>query len=126
MSLSTLQTIQIMEFPITRLGLKNFRKNQAARLYAKYRVEAIVKHICSEIETIALTTRSFQYVYRFGQKKYAHPYSDLYTELENTWILAPVPLLPIVDDILKKLDEYFPDSRIVVDPLKTYILIDWA
>ena len=31
-----------------------------------------------------------------------------------------------LDTILSRINEMFPDSKVAIDPLKTYILIDWS
>ena len=126
-----------MEFPISKERLQNFRSSEAAKIAQKHRVDSIVKTICSEIENTVLKTGAFQYVYKLGEG-YVAPgsiYVSLLNMGGNSWhntktgqfeLLSLVPTLPIKEEILEKLRILLPDSKIVLDPLETYILIDWS
>lgn len=129
-----------MEFPITKNRLKKFRENEAATVLARLRVEAVVNDICAEVERTALTTGLFRLVYQMSrfhtiymESKSIYPtlchlgsgdWSDPKTGISGK--LPPVPLYPIINTVLEDLVILFPDSKISVDPLETYILIDWS
>ena len=129
-----------MEYPITKERLKNFRANEAATILARLRVEAVVNDICAEVERTALTTGLSRVIYEMSKIhtiliKSKSVYASLcnigggYWKDPNTGFagtLPPVTFLPILSTVLKDLVALFPDSKISVDPLETYILIDWS
>lgn len=96
-----------MEFPITKQRLQNFKQNEAAQVQTKLIVTKVVKNICDSIQrTLIHTTDTF------------------YSQDITDWNLAGV--LPVLNEVLIKLQELFPDSLINVDEPKTRILIDWS
>ena len=92
-----------MEFPITRARLLNYRTNEAVLVETKQRVLKEVQQICKDIERTVLTTNDTKYIYRI-----------------------PGHVVAILKEVVKEVEDKFPDSTVVVDPLKTYILIDWS
>lgn len=111
-----------MEFPITRERLHNYKRDEAVAVETRQRVDATIKKICKEIERIVLTSEEKRYIYkiynsdRYGGNTYMSP---------NT-IAPPIQLMPILQDIIDSLRTVLPDSKITMDPLETYILIDWS
>lgn len=105
-----------MQFPITRERLQNYRKNEAAEAYAKERINKAVSEICHQVENIAKTGRDQKFTYTLTRTNLTA--QDLSADFGT--------VRPVLDDVLSKLRELFPDSTIQVDPLKTYILIDWS
>ena len=108
-----------MEFPITRKRLQNYREEEATEVNAKQRLSKIIEKICKDIENILLTSDERKYVYRIEGSVYGKlPVSN-----------SPRPYLQersILPDIVDTLKTLFPDSNVVVDPLITYIMIDWS
>lgn len=106
-----------MEFPITRARLLNYRTNAAVSVETKQRVLKEVQQICKDIERTVLTTNDTKYIYRIpGHVK----------EGEIRPQNSGVNLVAILKEVVKEVEDKFPDSTVVVDPLKTYILIDWS
>ena len=141
-----------MEFPITCKRLQNYREDEATEVNAKQRLAKIIEKICKDIENILLTTDERKYVYRIEGSVYgklpSSPKRNSEVKFENeiffnskkefvreeTEILKKhkVELLhrlqerSILPDIVDTLKTLFPDSNVVVDPLITYIIIDWS
>ena len=107
-----------MELPITRKRLQTYRYDEAIEVNAKQRVDAILKKICKAIEAVILTTGGMKYVYHLD-------HSIIYGVLPvgNGTNIKERYILP---DLIDALKTNFPDSDIIMDPLKTYILIDWS
>ena len=109
-----------MEFPMTRERLQNYRRDEAVAVETRQRVDATMKKICKEIERLVLGDEH-RYVYKiydsdkYGGNTYVSPQASL-----------PIQLMPILQDIIDALRTNLPDSKITVDPLETYILIDWS
>ena len=104
-----------MQFPITRQRLQNYRNDEAAEAYAKERINKAVSEICHQVESIAKTGRHQKFTYTLRNNLTAEYMSVDFGNIR-----------PVLDDVLSKLRELFPDSTIQVDPLKTYILVDWS
>ena len=129
-----------MEYPMTKKKLQNFRANEAPTVLARLRVEAVVNEICGEVERTALKTGSCSVIYPTSKfHTIAIKSKSMYASLCNLggdyWrdpktgfagTLPPVTFLPILSTVLEDLVALFPDSKISVDPLETYILIDWS
>ena len=109
-----------MEFPITRERLKNYRANEAVSVETKQRVLKEVQEICRDVERTVLTTDDSKYVYRIS-----HEVKGGYLRPGNSPI-SRVQSVGILNEVLAAIKNTFPDSMVVVDPLETYILIDWS
>jgi hypothetical protein len=108
-----------MEFPITKERLQKYRENEAVVVETRQRVATAVKYICKDIERIVLTSNEHTSFYQICN-------SEKYGEI-RPWNnpVSQVQVPPILDKILDELRTLLPDSKITVDPLETYILIDW-
>jgi hypothetical protein len=109
-----------MNFPITRERLQNYIHNEAVLMERKQRLEKIIQTICKEVEEKVLRTKDTKYIYRIthdiqGSLRASNGYGNR----------MPQPT-SILEDVLDKLKELFLDCIIQVDPLKTYIIIDWS
>ena len=106
---------------MSRERLHNYRRDEAVAVETRQRVDATMKKICKEIERIVLTSDDRRYVYKIYE-------SD--KNGGNTYVsqnrMPPIQLMPILQDIIESLRTILPDSKITVDPLETYILIDWS
>ena len=100
-----------MEFPITRERLQNYKANEAQAVETKQRVSKEIKQICKDVEIVLLTSNERKYVYRIPPTnspiRYINPKG-------------------IVKEIIEALENTFIDCKIILDPLETYILIDWS
>jgi hypothetical protein len=112
-----------MEFPITKDRLKNFRQNELPAIMKKKYVDACVKDICDEVfnktntdekKCIVQLSQLYRRYSKFTQ--YPNQYGQIVEMNRNDWLPT----------ILTTLQERFIDSKVVVDPLNTYILIDWS
>jgi hypothetical protein len=112
-----------MEFPITRERLRNYMNGEAQEREIAKRVNETVGIICKEIEQTVIFKNEKKCVFELrGKRAYGLIFSPL--QLGNNGIGLPSDgLLPQVIDALK---EKCIGCDIVVDPLKTYILIDWS
>jgi hypothetical protein len=109
-----------MEFPISRQHLQNYRANEAIAAETKQRVSAEIQIICKGIEKIVLTSDERKYIYpipravKFGELR---PQNSSVSLVQQTGILR---------ELLTAIVTHFPDSSVQMDPLDTYILIDWS
>jgi len=109
-----------MEFPITRERLLTYRTHEAVLVETKQRVLKEVQQICKDVERTVLTTNDTKYIYRIpGHVKYP----NLRPQNSQVSLVNPVAM---VKELLVAIQHTFPDSTVVVDPLETYILIDWS
>ena len=109
-----------MEFPISRARLQNYRVNEAISVETKQRVLKEIQQICKDVERIVLTTDDSKYVYRISYEVkggYIRPSNDP---------LSRVNTVGILKELLVAIKNTFPDSNVIVDPLETYIVIDWS
>lgn len=112
-----------MEFPITRERLQNYKNGEAKEREITKRVNEMIHHICNQIETTVLTTSEKRCIYSLkGKLAYNLIFNCLM--IENNGIqLPPNGLLPQLVEALK---EKCVGCDIIVDPLNTYIIIDWS
>lgn len=107
-----------MDFPITRERLQNYRLHEALAVETRQRVAKEMEGICKGVEGTVLGTNDRRYVYRMpGHVK--HP------NLRESRYQLPQPT-SILKDLIEAIGKAFPDSTITLDPLETYILIDWS
>jgi len=108
-----------MEFPITRERLLTYRTHEAVLVETKQRVLNEVQQICKDVERTVLTTNDTKYVYNIP-KHVKHPDGRITAEGRV------VQRDSIFKELLAEIKDRFPDSTVIVDPLETYILIDWS
>ena len=109
-----------MEFPITRERLQNYRANEAVLVETKQRVLKEIQQICKDVEKTVLTTNDRKYVYRIPR----HVKHGVTRPRYDGVIM--VHGASILNELVVAIQNTFPDSTVVVDPLETYILIDWS
>ena len=109
-----------MEFPISRARLQNYRVNEAISVETKQRVLKEIQQICKDVERIVLTTDDSKYVYRISSEV---KYPNLRPTNGGVRLVEPVSCLK---ELLVAIKNTFPDSNVIVDPLETYIIIDWS
>jgi hypothetical protein len=108
-----------MEFPISRQRLQNYRVNEAVLVESKQRVLKEIQQICKDVEKTVLTTNDTKYVYRI-------PNDVKGGFLRQTTEVRLAQAGGIIKELLLAIQNTFPDSTVVVDPLETYVLIDWS
>jgi hypothetical protein len=106
-----------MEFPITRERLQNFQAE-----YKHFQNEKIISKIVESLthkifemagrQNVMNPTRMLQVMIReFGDQKYGMLFGML---------------TDYIPQIISKLQERFPGTTITLDPMKTYLYIDWS
>ena len=108
-----------MEFPITRERLLTYRTHEAVLVETKQRLLNEVQQICKDVERTVLTTNNTKYVYNIPNHV-KHPNARFTAEGRV------VQRDSILKELLVAIQNTFPDSTVIVDPLETYILIDWS
>lgn len=109
-----------MEFPISRDRLQNYRVNEAVLVETKQRVLNEIQNICKDVERVVLTTSDTKYVYRILQEV-----KSGFTRPSNSSV-SSIQAVGILKELVLEIKKVFPDSNIILDPLETYILIDWS
>ena len=138
-----------MQFPITRDSLKAFnRENVIAEKEKQKRFDlyrTLIKNISTDVEQTLLNSKIpiTQYVWKdiriigYWYHFINHPNTDLIRTYNNERAIAAYAdhrsdkqksetlnkYLPEFIDLLK---ETFIDCEIIIDPLKTYLIIDWS
>jgi hypothetical protein len=104
-----------MEFPITRQRLQNYKLHEALSVENKQRVLREIQMICKDVERTVLTTNERKFVYRISG------------DIKNSNNLRLNQAVNTLKELLvAEVRKTFPDCTIIVDPLETYIIIDWS
>ena len=107
-----------MEFPITRERLQNFQGE-----YKQFQNEKIISKIVE-----SLTHKIFEMA---GKQTGMNPTRMLqvmireFSNQKNYGMLFGL-LTDYIPHIISKLQERFPGTTITMDPMKTYLYIDWS
>jgi len=144
-SLATQNKGNKMQFPITRESLKAFNRENTVeekekqKRYDFYRT--LIKNICTDVEQTFLNSKTpvTQYVWKdiriiggwkniisephILKKIINNPNIDLVQYYSSDYHDTLTKYLPEFIDLLK---ETFIDCDIIIDPLKTYLIIDWS
>lgn len=134
-----------MKFPITRQALQNFdpvqEKKNRDDLAIKIQINSIVEKICGEIQeqmewtgpSLSTMRSAFNHAHIGHDTKEKHDkimkdkrfvWDGLRTIRYSTTLeLSESVLIPL---LIEKLKETFIGCDIIIDPLKTYIIIDWS
>jgi hypothetical protein len=118
-----------MEFPITRVRLQNIHSERQQLIKTKYIddvVEAITEMIIANADRGGGVStfighndakpNTFQIMLNTLSSRIPHRNLNLL----KCGVQACIP------GILRKVQERFPDTTIVLDPMNTYIYIDWS
>jgi len=108
-----------MEFPISRKRLQNYRVNEAVSVETKQRVLKEIQQICKDVERTVISTNDTKYVYRI-----THDVKGGFLRMTTDVRLANAG--GIIKELLVAIKQAFPDCNIILDPLETYIVIDWS
>lgn len=118
-----------MKFPITRESLQAFdlAKEQAEREEEEIqkRFALILEGLCKEFQrSMPSNTREKRFVWRnIGQIKDMKAVSQCVTIGDVKKAMQDIECLP---RFVEKLKETFVGCDIIIDPLKTYLIIDWS
>lgn len=127
-----------MKFPITRESLQSWDNNKDSE---DLRIEAFIKEFIKEFNKQLMRTLDIIYT-QFQQQMHQNPYQKkfVFQQLRN----YTMPFQQIrgscfngitdidkyinefIDKLTDKLKEDFIGCDIIIDPLKTYIIIDWS
>jgi len=106
-----------MEFPISRSRLQNFHSEYNRMQTEKY-IEAVVESLTQRImekagktSIMSTNTSSLQIMLR---------------ELNFRGYESCGRILSHIAEIISKFQSRFPDTTISLDPMKTYMYIDWS
>lgn len=99
-----------MEFPITREQLQTYN---VLEYHRKKQFDQHIKIICGRVELTVLG----------GKERH---YKHMTAHIKHNYVQGVGQFSPILSDVLAKLKELFVDCKVLVDPLETYILIDWS
>ena len=129
-----------MKFPITRKALQIFDPIQEERAKRTNDIQnclnSTVQKICQEIEKRMAWTYNSTDIYNFNRKKEAHDkimkdkrfvweglrYA-LNTDFNEYSDVTETIIIPV---LIQKLQETFIGCDIVIDPLRTYVILDWS
>jgi hypothetical protein len=128
-----------MKFPITRESLQTFNiekeKKEIDDITIKEHINSVVNEICQELENLFLWEKSTIYINdprEDAHKKLMNEKRFIWKGLVN--ITTPTFSGPSIDVkasvliplLVVKLAETFIGCDIIIDPLKTYLIIDWS
>jgi hypothetical protein len=106
-----------MQFPISRARLQNYRKSEACIAARSARIEESMKTICKGVENTLLCSDERKYIHRITIfEKYGRP----------QYVNGTISMGSIVNELIEMAKIMFPDSKITLDPLESYIMIDWS
>jgi hypothetical protein len=123
-----------MKFPITRETLQALNPEQEKKekdeIALQFHITSVVNGICQDIESTVLNTRPSQN--RKNTQK------ALLTDKRYIWDLQNIRWNPhslinnnvnesiLIPLLVQKLMDTFIGCKIIIDPLKTYLIIDWS
>ena len=105
-----------MQFPLSNSDLQNYRTN-LLKEEIKNRQAFIITEICSGVKNTLLSSTNTFYIY--GAEKH----------LVFDSLRLSIPAFPqerVINNVLTDLSQKFPNSKIILDPLKKTISIDWS
>jgi len=130
-----------MKFPITREALQLVDPQQVKKekdeLIIQSHIKSLVNGICQDIECIVLYETSLIQNPRFNELS-KRKHDDLMRDKRYIWELSNIRMNPhtlknvdvnqsiLIPLLVENLKETFIGCDIIVDPLKTYIIIDWS
>jgi hypothetical protein len=94
--------------------------NEADRAQIKRRISDTMEQICKDVEKIVLTTNERKYVYK-AAAYFKHVKTEFRVGSGNSG-----RVYNCLKELLEAIKNTFPDCTIIVDPLETYIVIDWS
>jgi hypothetical protein len=103
-----------MEFPISRERLRNIREEYYADQQKKY-IDECAEYVVQNIIQTALSNKLTVQIWM--KHIIGHSRRQLLPTTQRE------SLLPL---ILQKLQERFPDTSFIIDPMKTYMLVEWS
>ena len=106
-----------MEFPITRERLQNYLNGEAQLNAIKNLTSKTLKQFREDVEHHVM----------MGEKRFVYKFTHINVPLP--FIGAPrVYITPqdIRNYIVSEIERMLPDCTLTVDPLETYMIIDWS
>ena len=98
-----------MKFPITRESLQAF---DYAKEHEELRLEKILEQLCAEFKQSMLSnSREKKFVWRL---------------LHNITMINPQSKKDYIPIFIDKVKEVFIGCDVIIDPLRTYLIIDWS
>lgn len=127
-----------MKFPITREELQRFdytlEMNQKRERDVDNKMDDILKRLCQDFEkSIQTSTREKKFVWTDGNNKGQGVFTEIFDFLRyyNNGVRASHDDNILLFEskkkyLIGKIREIFIGCDIIVDPLQTYIIIDWS
>lgn len=109
-----------MEFPNSKDRLDNYCIHELSKYDTLERITDITGDICRNVEKVVTTTNNKHYNYRINKDNL---YGSFVT-FKNTVSLAKKDY--VLNKLIHEIRMLFPESRVILDPTNTYILIDWS
>ena len=105
-----------MEFPITRERLQGYMNGEAQLNALKNGTANTIKQFCQDLERHVMMGEK-KFVYNFDVRhKSLHPSSGRFGIAPNV----------IKKYIIQEIEKMLPDCTLTIDPLETYMIIDWS
>ena len=125
-----------MKFPITRQSLQAFdndkEQNELKEEEFQKKFAQLLENICTEFKkNMPSNSKKKMFVWRLEglQQLYVRGitnYGSYYGSYNGNSCIITTNLNEHIPMLLEKLNEIFIGCDIVVDPLKTYLVIDWS
>ena len=125
---SALGNDRTMKFPITREALQEFdyAKDQEELMEKEVQksLNQLVDIICKEVQqSMRSLSKEKKYVWR---NIHLARHLNIRTSLNHLNIMNTTIMDAYLPQFIEKLKETFIGCDIIVDPLKTYLIIDWS
>jgi 3-deoxy-D-manno-octulosonic-acid transferase len=113
-----------MKFPITRKSLQEFDfvkdQEELKEKQIQKRLEETIEQLCEEFKrSMSSNSKEKKFVWRKLQ-------TIRLFRLEGVVSGTHLSTDEYISEFIKKLKEVFIDCDIIIDPLKTYLIIDWS
>ena len=109
-----------MKFPITRESLQTFTREKENEEMNK---EMIEKQIILDLDKFRKDFKAYMMGYEVEKKKFVWGFAFHMNNMINSNKITRDEYL---DMFIGKLEELFIGCDFIIDPLKTYIIIDWS
>ena len=111
-----------MKFPISRERLQKYMPNQTDYIQIQRSIYMEMKQIRTNVEKTILTTNERKYVYK-GAWGFKHFQTQ---NIFHAGTGNSGRVYNCLNELLEAIKTTFPEFTITMDPLETYIIIDWS
>ena len=117
-----------MEFPITRARLQNIHSERQQRIKTKY-IDDVVEGITEKIIESADRGGGVSTFVVHNENPNTLQImlnNPTYFRRQDRSLMPSCGVRECIPEILRKIQERFPDTTMSLDPMNTYIYIDWS